>query len=94
MAKLVLPPANICIYCQSKDHDGSHEHIVPEGLNGRMELPNATCAECKVKINRQVEGPLLSTHYKRLRVEHGYKAKRRAKLAAGTPSQIPRTHGH
>ncbi len=79
MARPQLPPANVCIYCQSEEHDGSVEHIVPEGLNGRMELPNATCAVCKQKINRSVEGPLQEVLYKRSRLAFGYKSKRRGR---------------
>ncbi|SEN04649.1 hypothetical protein SAMN04488077_11168 [Roseovarius tolerans] len=71
-----LEPWGTCVYCDGPP-DGSIEHIIPESLNGRMELPNATCADCKQVINREIETPLMGFHYKNSRNRHGYRSKRR-----------------
>jgi hypothetical protein len=48
-------PANICIYCgaaQSADGSAlSDEHIIPEGMGGKLILPNASCKACRDKTS-------------------------------------------
>jgi hypothetical protein len=57
-------PANVCIYCGSRNglHD---EHVIPLALGGRWILPAASCHTCggktsafEGKYNRTVLGPL------------------------------------
>lgn len=57
-------PANVCIYCGSRNglHD---EHVIPLALGGRWILPAASCHTCGAKTsafegkyNRTVLGPL------------------------------------
>lgn len=76
-----LKAANVCIYCGAPP-DGSDEHIVPESLNGRLILPNATCKTCKDTINHEIETPLAAKHYKTLRTLLRYKSKSRGKKKA------------
>lgn len=41
-------PANECIYCHrtAPDVELTEEHIIPEGLRGRMVLLAASCGDC------------------------------------------------
>jgi hypothetical protein len=44
-------PVSYCIYCGSTD-DLRDEHIVPFGLGGRFELPEASCRLCEAITSR------------------------------------------
>ena len=46
----IRPAADSCIYCGAREQL-SLEHIIPFGLWGRIEFPNASCAECAKRIN-------------------------------------------
>lgn len=50
--KHIYPPVNRCIYCDSAEGKLSSEHIVPFGLLGRHELPEASCRDCAEKTGR------------------------------------------
>ena len=45
------PSIGECIYCGSKENL-SLEHIVPEGLGGRLLLPDASCGKCRDLTSR------------------------------------------
>lgn len=62
-----LPPAKRCIYCNEPTHIGRRlgdDYVIPRIIGGVIELPQATCRECKEKIRwseqfclRQLLGP-------------------------------------
>ncbi|WP_146202982.1 HNH endonuclease [Silicimonas algicola] len=77
----------VCLYCR-ENPDGSVEHVLPEALNGRIKLRNATCIECKKIINSEFEGPLLGYFWKEARNARGYRNKKRgrgSKIARAVP---------
>jgi len=47
-------PVGRCIYCGAKSNDLTLEHIIPFGLGGRLELPEASCGECQ-KLTQKFE---------------------------------------
>jgi hypothetical protein len=72
----ILKPANECIYCGAKvyserpgirRHPLGGEHIVPEGLGGKLELPLASCQSCEEITGATVEGDVLGNTLKALR---------------------------
>jgi hypothetical protein len=64
------PPAGICIYCgvtrySAKRSKLGDEHIIPEALDGKLVLPEASCGQCEGDINwfeqfclKQTFGPI------------------------------------
>lgn len=55
-----LKPAGRCIYCGVTD-DLTLEHIIPFGLWGRIEFPDASCKACAKKINEEFEAPIMQS---------------------------------
>ncbi|MCK8783917.1 HNH endonuclease [Roseomonas sp. NAR14] len=54
MAKRIFPAVFKCIYCGSKSAKLSAEHILPESLGGKWELPKSSCDKCS-KITSKFE---------------------------------------
>jgi hypothetical protein len=70
-------PIGKCIYCGTtiystkpgiRKHPLGAEHIVPEGIGGTLELPEASCQICEDTTGRLVEGDALGRTLKALRV--------------------------
>ncbi|MGO4683868.1 hypothetical protein [Hyphomicrobium sp. 2TAF46] len=66
-----------CIYCGAdtystkpniRRHPLGGEHIIPEGIGGTLELPQASCQEHEDITGRMVEGDVLGRTMKALRV--------------------------
>jgi hypothetical protein len=56
-------PAGCCIYCGSAGDPTLHiEHIIPKGLGGKLELPQASCEACASNTSA-VEGHVISKLY-------------------------------
>lgn len=55
-----VSPATHCIYCGATD-DLTLEHIIPYGLWGRIEFPDASCKDCAKKI-RPFETQVMQDH--------------------------------
>jgi hypothetical protein len=68
------PPANRCIYCGDTNGPLGEEHIIPEGIGGRIILPRASCKECERKIGK-VEGTLNNADFAAARAHLGIKSK-------------------
>lgn len=70
-----------CIYCRDYNTDNlSREHVMPFGLGGGIILRNASCGEHRRITNEEIETPLLSKMFGRVRHLHGmptYKKKKR-----------------
>jgi hypothetical protein len=73
-----------CIYCGCKDYSAKPgqrkyplgaEHIVPEGIGGTLELPEASCQIHEDTTGRLVEGDVLGRTLKALRVHLKLKKK-------------------
>lgn len=85
-----------CIYCgtsiYSKKPDlrsrplGA-EHIIAEGLGGKLELPEASCQSCEDITGRLVEGDVLLRTLKSLRLHLQIRGKRKS----SRPSTLPLT---
>lgn len=52
---------NACVYCGA-NVDLSKEHVIPEGLGGRLIIYNASCKSCAEKTCK-LEGSLLRGHW-------------------------------
>lgn len=70
-------PQKRCIYCGAlkystkpglEDRKFGAEHIIPEGLGGTLELPEASCQKCEETTGALVEGRVLGRTLKALRV--------------------------
>jgi hypothetical protein len=70
-------PIGKCIYCDASTYSTKPgirrfpfgaEHIVPEGIGGTIELPEASCQSCEDATGRLVEGDALGRTLKALRV--------------------------
>jgi len=76
-----------CIYCGSKSYaEGSplklgDEHIIPEGLGGRLLLKEASCKACE-KITSRTELEWLRSSFYAARVQRGFGKKKK---------RVPRT---
>lgn len=77
-------PFQECIYCGSQVYSTKPgirttplgaEHIVPGGLGGTLELPEASCQKCEDTTGRLVEGDVLGRTLKALRVHLRLKKK-------------------
>jgi hypothetical protein len=67
MAGRTYEPVGKCIYCGIDRYapDSTRalglEHIIPEGLNGELLLPNASCRDCERRINEAEQHLLKGT---------------------------------
>ena len=82
----IYPSVGICIYCGSdtyahgSDRKLGDEHIVPEGLGGRLILKEASCKACET-ITSQAELEWLRGSFYAARVHKGFgKKKKRTPL--------------
>ena len=73
--------AEKCLYCLDEP-DGSKEHVIPEALNGSIVVKNATCEKCRLKINSEIESPLLGYFWKDVRRANSYGSKSRGKKSS------------
>jgi hypothetical protein len=69
-----------CIYCGASEYSVDRmrlgdEHIVPEGLNGKLILPEASCASCE-NVTKSIEGYCLRTTLGALRNKLNVRTKR------------------
>jgi hypothetical protein len=80
--KLKYSPVGHCIYCGDTSHL-SCEHILPLGLSGTAELPEASCEGCR-KITGQVEQIVLRGPMWPVRVYRGLKSRTKHKDAPRT----------
>jgi hypothetical protein len=87
-------PVGECIYCGSavySDRANSRrsplgsEHIIAEGLGGKLELPEASCQKCEDITGRLVEGDILLRTLKALRMH----LKIRGKSKSSKPATLP-----
>jgi len=57
MSTIALEPFGRCIYCDATRYSNereklAREHLIPQAINGRLILPEASCGDCEKKINR------------------------------------------
>ena len=72
MENIFALPAEHCIYCGKIGGTLSDEHVVAYGLGGRHILPRSSCTDCQVRINKQIETPLLQNMLLPIRARHRY----------------------
>ena len=87
--KKVYPSVGKCIYCGNVD-DLAMEHIIPYGLGGRIELPEASCRKC-ARITSNFEHTCLRTMYGPLRLLYGMPSRRKRSRPSTLPLKIKRT---
>ena len=87
--KKVFPPVGTCIYCGSL-HNLTIEHVIPYGLGGKIELPQASCSEC-AKITSSFEHTCLRTMYGPLRLLYGMPSRRMKRRPKTLPLKIKKT---
>lgn len=75
------PPYGKCIYCNATE-GLTTEHIVPFGLGGTLELPQASCARCAVETSK-VERAVLRGELRPVRIFRALQSRRKHK---GAPS--------
>jgi HNH endonuclease len=76
----IYPNVGRCIYCGS-DGEGEGlrtEHIIPGGLGGRLELPEASCVNCE-KETSAFEGRVLGKIYGTTRAHFGVRREQTGK---------------
>ncbi len=76
------PPYGSCIYCDSLE-GLTTEHIVPFGLGGTLELPDASCLRCATETSR-VERAILRGELRPVRVFRALQSRRKHKDAPAT----------
>ena len=75
-------PVGSCIYCGSQEWSAGQlrklgdEHIVPEGLGGRLLLPEASCKACE-EVTSQFEQEWLRSSFYSARVQKGLGKKKK-----------------
>ncbi|MDF2120339.1 HNH endonuclease [Roseiarcaceae bacterium H3SJ34-1] len=76
------PAVGKCIYCGAEEYaPGStrrfgDEHIIPDGLGGRLILPEASCKKCE-RITNQFETPILKGIFHVVRKQLGIPSKKK-----------------
>jgi hypothetical protein len=89
-------PVRKCIYCDAEVYSTKPgvrrqplgaEHIIAEGLDGKLELPEASCQECEDITGRVVEGDVLLRTLKAVRMHFQIRGKR----GSSRPSTLPLT---
>ena len=89
-------PVHKCIYCNAEVYSTKPgvrqqplgaEHIIAEGLDGKLELPEASCQECEDITGRIVEGDILLRTLKAVRMHFQIRGKR----GSSRPSTLPLT---
>lgn len=76
------PPYGSCIYCDALE-GLTTEHIVPFGLGGTLELPDASCLRCATETSR-VERAILRGELRPVRVFRALQSRRKHKDAPST----------
>lgn len=76
------PPYGKCIYCDAVD-GLTTEHIVPFGLGGTLELPQASCVRCATETSR-VERAILRGELRPVRVFRALQSRRKHRDAPCT----------
>ena len=76
------PPYGKCIYCDELQ-GLTTEHIVPFGLGGNLELPQASCVRCATETSR-VERAILRGELRPVRVFRALQSRRKHKDAPRT----------
>lgn len=76
------PPSGRCIYCDALE-GLTTEHIVPFGLGGTLELPQASCARCATETSK-VERAILRGELRPVRVFRALQSRRKHKDAPST----------
>ena len=76
------PPYGKCIYCDALEGLAT-EHIIPFGLGGTLELPQASCVRCAVETSK-VERVVLRGELRPVRVFRALKSRRKHKDAPTT----------
>lgn len=69
-------PAGFCIYCTTKEAKLTNEHIVPFGLNGELELPDASCKECAKITGAIIEQKVIKQTFPYLRFRYNLRTRR------------------
>ena len=77
-------PYGKCIYCDSVQNLTT-EHIVPFGLGGNLELPQASCTRCATETSK-IERAILRGELRPVRVFRALQSRRKHK---GAPSAYP-----
>ncbi|XSC42109.1 hypothetical protein ACF1BQ_026550 [Bradyrhizobium sp. RDT10] len=89
-------PVGRCIYCGSSVYSNKAgirpsplgaEHVIPEGLDGKLELPEASCHACEAATSRLERDVLLRT-IKALRLYLRIRGKRRSSRPATLPLSV------
>lgn len=73
------PPYGRCIYCDAPE-GLTTEHIVPFGLGGNLELPQASCGRCAAETSK-VERAILRGELRPVRVFRALQSRRKHKDA-------------
>ncbi|MEE9544028.1 MAG: hypothetical protein V3V55_00330 [Rhodospirillales bacterium] len=87
-----LKSAECCIYCGARD-DLTVEHIIPFGLWGRIEYPDASCKRCAKEINvfeRQVQQKHLGAFRQRTKIPLRKRRPRKYKFALSFGTTDPK----
>lgn len=87
--KKVYSPVGRCIYCDSTDNL-TVEHIIPFGLGGRLELPEASCHRCS-RITGDFEHTCLRTMYGPLRLLYDLPSRRKKSRPPKLPLKVKQT---
>ena len=78
----IYAPVGHCIYCGSREWSPGcnrklgDEHIVPEGLGGKLILPESSCKSCE-KITSKFELEWLRSSFFAVRVQKGLGKKKK-----------------
>jgi len=71
-------PAGFCIYCGATSGKLTNEHIIPAGIFGRLEFPEASCLKCNAATSSR------ESHFQNQTIPD-FKTAIRAPTRSGTP---------
>jgi len=86
LAKQKYSPANVCIYCGTRD-DLRDEHIIPSCLGGKGILPKSTCGKCST-ITSKMERFALRGSLRAVRIYLKLRSRRPNDVPSKYPIQI------
>lgn len=82
-------PVGRCIYCPSTEQL-TEEHILPDGMGGRMVLPDASCKDCRI-MTCHFEGQVMRGMMWPLRIAFGVRGSKR-RIPEEIKTYVPNMH--
>lgn len=73
-----------CIYCEKQLTDDEHsEHIIPNGLSGKLESKQICCSKCNTELGKAIDSPFIKLFHPLLKRKYHFYKSHSAKIWPG-----------